>query len=192
MKDRDIRIEGLIKDTDLKVYPLGLINIALEFFPDLFPAIVYQPGIPMETKMQAINEKTLSLDWRFEVLTRYAEINANAFYAALKLFEKKIADSEMFPAPLVRWYIECGQKKKPPSKRRGREKLYKNRNRFICGAVWNLHYYFGIHPTRNDSREPETYPSGCDIVSQAIKELGIDCSIRTYGAVESVWKDRNK
>jgi hypothetical protein len=64
------------------------------------------------------------------------------------------------------------------------------RNILICQEVARIASKYGLHPTRNRSRNRETFgvQSGCSIVAQALKDLGFEMIEESN--VEKIWQER--
>ena len=73
----------------------------------------------------------------------------------------------------------------PPARKRGRPSQRRDRHAQIAGAVAMFVEDFGLHPTRSHfGRQWQRGPSGCSIVTAALKQLGEHLDERT---VEGTW-----
>lgn len=77
-----------------------------------------------------------------------------------------------------------GRRERPA--RRGQRYASEVRNRLLCSLVGELHWNYGLAPTRND--ESESIDSGCDLVAEAMRRERMSPS--SYAAIKRIWLKR--
>ena len=161
LREQLVRLSGGSKSLGMNGF-LGLLWVE-EAFPSL-------PSLPTKDEVEIAIEQSNTDYKTFQALRILARLEYSEIYPALKTWEKDLISGLK---------IEPRMPKGPSTFRDAQ------RNMLLVSQVRQLRIA-GFKPTRNEVTSSHT--SGCDIVAEAMTEIG---HTMTYAAVEAVWKKRD-